>query len=852
MKRSIVFFAVGACMLAACTEYEQSIPDIETIADEGELVEQIVFEVLPIRDGDEIETKASAVPVQNPNGGQTVNFVWEATDTVGIYPDTGSQVYFNIESGVGTSSVSFDGGGWALKQNSTYVSYYPFVGDIYLKRNSIPISFAGQKQIGKTSPFSGARYFLATEESTSVNGILTFTYSTLNTIINVNATLPAGTYTKASLTVSEPLFVMEGTYSLDDRVIVGTTMSNTLEIELEDFTLTEESTVPIYIMSAPVDLRGKEIIVRVVSDNDRRYECSKTPLNSAFAAGMRYGLTCKMKEEPLPNNVIYYTSIDGNTVTPYATDVFGANMVSNTYGKHGLISFNGDVTSIGDLAFQYCRNLTSIVIPQSVTRIGRFAFDQCNLTSILIPRSVSSIGPLAIGRCFSLSSIIVDKDNPYYDSRDDCNAVIESSTNTLIAGCKNTVIPNSITCIGGSAFDNLYSIQSIIIPSSVTHIDLGAFFGCSGLSSIVIPSSVESIGDGAFGCCQGLSSIIVDSGNSHYDSRNNCNAIVETSSNTLLFGCKNTIIPSSVTSIGPSAFDRCHGLTSIEIPTSVTSIGDSAFNHTGLSSIVIPESVNRIGYDAFWGCRSLIAVTLYSVLPPEGWLGMFEDTNDCPIFVPSESVEAYKAAEYWSDYADRIQAIAPLPEAIDLGLPSGVKWASFNLGASKPEDYGDYYAWGETGPKSDYSWNTYKWCKGSMTSLTKYNSFSSYGIVDNKTQLDLSDDAAHADLGGEWRMPTGAEQDELRAECIWTWTTQNGVNGYRVTSKKNGNIIFLPAAGYRRGSTFYNAGFCGYYWSSALYTDNPYCAYGVFFNSGSVSGYNYDRDLGRSVRPVTD
>ena len=251
----------------------------------------MVFEVLPIKDGDDPETKASAVP----NGG-AVGFVWEATDTVGIYPDKGSQVYFNIEDGVGTNSVSFTGGGWALKQNSTYTSYYPFVGDIYLKRDKIPVSFAGQKQIGTTSPFVGARYYLATEASTSEHGVLRFSYCTLNTIINVNATLPAGTYTKMSLTIEEPLFVEEGTYSLDERVIVGNKFTNTLEINLEDVVLTEEKTIPIYIMSAPVDLREKEVVVRFAAADGSSYYCIKTP-SKAYMAGTRYGLTCNEMEK---------------------------------------------------------------------------------------------------------------------------------------------------------------------------------------------------------------------------------------------------------------------------------------------------------------------------------------------------------------------------------------------------------------------------------------------------------------------------------------------------------------------------------------------------------------------------
>ena len=186
----------------------------------------------------------------------------------------------------------------------------------------------------------------------------------------------------------------------------------------------------------------------------------------------------------------------------------------------------------------------------------------------------------------------------------------------------------------------------------------------------------------------------------------------------------------------------------------------------------------------------------------------------------------------------------------DLGL--SVKWATCNLGASNPEEYGDYYAWGETYTKMTYDWSVYLWCNGSYNSLTKYNTSSSYGRVDNKTFLDAADDVARAKLGGKWRMPTDAEWTELRSKCTWTWTTQKGVNGYRVTSKINGNSIFLPAAGSRDDASLGGAGSYGKYWSSSLNTGYPLDAWGVGFGSGRVSRSDYDRCGGFSVRPVSE
>ena len=193
-------------------------------------------------------------------------------------------------------------------------------------------------------------------------------------------------------------------------------------------------------------------------------------------------------------------------------------------------------------------------------------------------------------------------------------------------------------------------------------------------------------------------------------------------------------------------------------------------------------------------------------------------------------------------------------EYVDLGLPSGLLWATCNVGADNPEDYGDYFAWGETQPKDYYNWSTYQYCNGSNTTLTKYCNNSSYGyngFVDNQTTLFPEDDAATANWGSGWRMPTKEEWQELYNNTTVTWTTQNGVNG-RLFTASNGNGLFLPAAGFRGNSSLSNAGSKGYYRSSSLDTDLPFNAWLLYFNSGSTYvGYNY-RFGGFSVRPVLE
>ena len=192
-------------------------------------------------------------------------------------------------------------------------------------------------------------------------------------------------------------------------------------------------------------------------------------------------------------------------------------------------------------------------------------------------------------------------------------------------------------------------------------------------------------------------------------------------------------------------------------------------------------------------------------------------------------------------------------EYVDLGLPSGTLWATCNVGANSPEEYGDYFAWGEVEPKSDYRWSTYKYCKGSFDTMTKYCTNSDYGTVDNKTELEPSDDAATVNWGSGWQMPSEEQNEELidKSYTTTTWTTLNGVYGMKITSKSNGNSIFLPAAGYRNGTSLSNAGSGGIYWSRSLNTSySSYGAYRLYFNSSYI-GTSYDnRCYGLGVRPV--
>ncbi|MBR4738704.1 MAG: leucine-rich repeat domain-containing protein [Bacteroidales bacterium] len=284
----------------------------------------------------------------------------------------------------------------------------------------------------------------------------------------------------------------------------------------------------------------------------------------------------------------------GNSVTEIGGSAFSECTSLTT------VSIGNSVTSIGSYAFQNCPGLTSVNIGNSVASIGEYAFSGCNsLTSIDISNSVTKIGAGAFYGCSGLTSITIPADSIGDYAFQDC------------VGINSVTFDNSSFFIGNGVFKGCSGLTSITIGNSVNTIGNYVFQDCTGLTSVTIGNSVTSIGASVFVGCTGLTSIVVSNGNSHYDSRNNCNAIIETSNNTLIAGCQNTMIPNTVAGIGAYAFNGCTGLTSVNIPNSVVSISNYAFyNCTGLTSVTLGNSVTGIYIYAFSGCSSLTSVTI--------------------------------------------------------------------------------------------------------------------------------------------------------------------------------------------------------------------------------------------------
>ena len=654
------------------------------------------------------------------NIGEGNSFVWSAHDTVGIYPDKGSQVFFAMTSGAGASSAEFDGGGWDFKPSAQYWSYSPFIGDIYLNAKKIHVSYLGQQQHHNNNTDGiGPFDYMYTPATSAKDGKLHFTFSHLNCILKAKMLLPAGQYTKLVLSLEDQLFVEEGEFNLiaDTPSIIGKKYTNKLQLDL-DITLSEETTLIAYILSAPIDMSGKVLTAKIYNSIGKETEFYYEP-SKPYIAGRIYSMSMISTN---PNNVIHYTSSNNQIITPLST-AFDSEIISNEY-KNGLgtITFaSSSIHNIGNSAFKGCNNLTSITIPESITNIESSAFEGC------------------------------DRLESFY------------STN--------------------SSSDN----RCIVINDELVA------FAPGGLTSYIIPNGIKGIGAGVFKGC------------------------------------------------------------------------------TNLLEITIPEGVTRIGDEAFMGCSNLNRLVFERSAYPAPGESMFNNTANCPIFVPAGSVKTYQNAKIWSAYADRIVCQIAVPEAIDVGL--SVKWASFNLGASKPEERGYYYSWGEITEKSSYSWQYYRYCKGSESTLTKY--------TDTASALSDSDDAAKVLLGGKWRMPTWSEYYSLIGKLDWRWennynsTNINGIVGYiKYSSGETIDYLFFPASGWKE-SSLKDSNTVGSYWIANrkdyngtyfydITTSYPERALAFLFQESNVKSdftlqraglylLKYkDRAYGYNIRPVWD
>ena len=556
----------------------------------------------------------------------------------------------------------------------------PSTPKIELSQQSIEVEFEPAKyEVAVTSPYSweakAKNDWIEIETRTGIAGMKTLKFSVTR---NEGVEIREGTIVVKNddYNLIAELYVTQGAFvpaiTIEPETLTFAVEGGTQEVAITanfeeyefstnvDWLTVEKSENGLKVTASnytEVENRTAEITI-----SNEKYGISKT------ISLVQKGVSAESK------NVMLYTSSNGKIVTPYKSDVFGANIVSNTYRDgQGLIIFDAPITSIGDYAFSDCASLTSITIPDGVNLIGEWAFSDCiSLASVTIGNSVTSIGTGAFCGCISLTNI---------------------------------TIPNSVTSIEDSAFSRCTSLTSVTIGNGITSIGSYAFAGCTSLTRVTIGNGVTSIGGAAFYGCTSLKAFY-----GKYASSDNRCLIVDGVLNSFApAGLTEYTIPNSVTKIGDHAFSDCRSLTSVTIPDSVTSIEDWAFEGctslttfygefassdnrcliingelnsfapaglseytipdsvtsiggrafcdcTSLTSITIPDSVTLIGSSAFSGCTSLTSVYCKPTTPPTGDGSMFSNNaSGRKIYVPIGSGKAYKAKSYWSNYADYIE-----------------------------------------------------------------------------------------------------------------------------------------------------------------------------------------------------
>ena len=386
----------------------------------------------------------------------------------------------------------------------------------------------------------------------------------------------------------------------------------------------------------------------------------------------------------------------------------------------------------------------------------------------------------------------------------------------------------------------------VVIPSTVTYqdvtypvttIDYYAFNYCQGLTSITIPESITTIKDCAFYLCTSLT-------------------------------CVNLLTPTVV--IEKHAFSMCSALTTITCPltTPPAMYYEECFDspHYESATLYVPANAvelyrNAPVWEKFVNIQPIDPEMLPGDVNGDGEINIADINAVTDIILTDASEPSGDVnGDGEINIADVNAIIAiilgsneqpePEHEYVDLGLPSGTLWATMNIGASAPEEYGDYFAWGETEPKQVFDWSNYKWCNGTADTFTKYCDNAYYGSVDNKMELEPEDDAAYMNWGSEWRMPNLNQIGELCNNCSIQWTMRNDVNGWLFTGP-NENTLFLPATGYRWNSSLITGGSRGYFWSISLLSVIPDSALAmVLFSDGvNMNNSNY-RSIGMTVRAV--
>ena len=807
----------------------------DKVISNNQLVKSISFTGQDFLDGDAVNSTRAAYTVD----GTGFHFSWTQGDTVGIYPVGGDQVAFPISSGEGSQTAQFDGGAWALRSSYSYAAYYPFSsGNYHIKETNIPVSYIGQSQNmnGSLADLDRFDYQASLATKPDADGNVNISLKHLGCFVRFQLKMPvADTYKSITLQSNKTPFVTSGTFDLSKEVLAisPVSTSSTIAIGLNNVSTTDENKVlTVYAMLAPTNLGDSEITITVAGTKYQSYSAKINGKN--MQAGMAYSYAATFKSG---------TNIDGSDVE----------------------------------------------WDDNVEEIGQYEYVDLGLSVNWATFNVGATAPEEYGDYFAWGEIETKTEYNWEQYKFCTSFNYEEDSRTKFSKY-NTRISN------GPVDNNLI----LDLEDDVAHVEWGGNWRMptEGEVKELINNSTwiwYSSGNSEFG---GIAGLKVTSNKEGYANRfiflpaagfisastkYNAGSFGYYWSSSLLKGAPYRAISISANSgtygLGYPEIVRCDGFTVRPVCPSYTWINNISvtLDNSELSMTAgnkdtlvatIKEGSNIIDYfTVTWSSSNPLVATV----DESGVVTAVSEGN-------ATIIASFKSRLSTCNVSVIGTPEPPLlseSEAVDLGL--SVKWAPFNVGATAPEEYGDYFVWGETEPYyepgyaqedpqvhwkegySGYKWSSYKWCNGSSSELTKYCDDSDYGnnyYYDLKYILDPEDDVAHVNWRGNWRMPTQEELSELSnyENCTWRWTTMNGVNGFLITSKKTGyedRSIFLPAAGYRSWTSLYNVDSAGRYWSSSLCTGvHTYEAWNYRFESGSRYKEYTDRTCGYSVRPV--
>lgn len=606
-------------------------------------------------------------------------FSWAANDTIGIFPDTdASQARFSMISGAGTKTATFDGGGWALKSESKYAAYYPYIANVYLDKKNIPVDYTGQKQQKSNTTYHLGEYdFMAAAAIVPTDGEVCFDFKHLNSLLQLKLTVPkASSYHSITLKAGQKLFPVQGKYDLmaEDVQIKPSLYLDSLVLDLDDVTTSvDEQEIVAYMMMAPVDLSKHEIAVIARGANGL---CAEGLLDMKnLVAGTAYSVSSvlklqeeegegddtddveegvtvvekagtlesllgetkfslsklKLKGKLNSDDVALLRRMAGGyrdtTDTDFGIlkelDLLQATLVpGGSYylddgdSKYKIISS----TILGNCMFFGCGNLETLVLPENVTQIGEAFVSHCsNLKNVHIPSGVTEIGVAAFNSCSSLEEIQLPSGLQQLGSD-----VFHSCV-----GLQRIVIPEGVTTLEPNTFGHCYALKDVVLPEGLISIGRATFAACRELEKITIPNSVEEMGERAFSSCTSLKNVTLSAGQSKLGSYvfENCSALLS------------IVIPEGMKIIESRAFSGCNNLKEFTLPSTLQTLKDRAFYAAALMSPFVVK------------CMANTPPTIGASVWKTG-----DITSTSKLYVPANSVDAYKKSG-WAEYFGEISPI---------------------------------------------------------------------------------------------------------------------------------------------------------------------------------------------------